>query len=207
MSSLNIPYSWFHSISYDDGKANIPAIIILAEIVTQYRERGNDIRLSYQDIGAKFSLTKLQVKNAIDTLIGIGVIWREFRMVDDEKTGLKLNNVMFVGLELNFQGFTIEHSLVPGQPRTKSGHVYIIEHQGVYKIGIARSVEERMKGIKLPHATQVIHTIATNNMYFAERRLHQRFTSRRLNGEWFQLDHDDLQWLCAIERLDDEVKK
>lgn len=207
MSSLNIPYSWLHAISYDNGKANLPAIVILAEVVSLYRSQGNDIRVSYQDLATRLSLTKRQVRDAIGQLLKIGVIWREFRTIDDPESDHPIPNVMYLGLVLDFEGFNAGNFSMKAQPKTKDGHVYIIEHQGTYKIGIARNAATRIKGIKLPHAVTIIHTFATNNMLFAERQLHQRFDAKRLNGEWFQLDQDDLQWLCAIERLDDEVKK
>lgn len=207
MSSLNIPYSWFHAISYNDGKADLPAIVILAEIVSRYYQQGNEIQTSYTELCSQFSLTKRQVKDSINHLLEIGVIWRQFRTIADPDTGLMVGNVMFLGLIKDFEGFVKAKPKVAAEPKSKSGFIYIIEHQGVHKIGIARNVLNRIKTIKLPHEVKVIKTIITNNMLFAERQLHERFEGKRLNGEWFQLDHDDLQWLCAIERLDDEVKR
>lgn len=91
------------------------------------------------------------------------------------------------------------------------GFIYILEQRDYrwYKIGKTKNLSKRLPllDIQLPFPVTTLHTIATDNMVFAEAYLHKHFVAKRLNGEWFQLDQDDLQWLCAIERLDDEVKK
>lgn len=91
------------------------------------------------------------------------------------------------------------------------GFIYVLEevNHRWYKIGKTKNLASRVSSltIQLPFPVTMLHSIATDNMVFAEAYLHKHFAAKRLNGEWFQLDQDDVNWLRAIERLDDEVKQ
>ena len=122
MSSLNItgnviPVKWCHTIRYPNGKPNLNAIMILSDIVYWYRPReirdertGSVIRLekrfkadllqrNYQDFADKFGLSKKQTKNAFDLLEELGIIYREFRIL--EIRGRAINNVLYIGLDVD----------------------------------------------------------------------------------------------------------
>ncbi|HJW29142.1 MAG TPA: hypothetical protein VJ508_07800, partial [Saprospiraceae bacterium] len=105
-----IPHEWYQKITLHDGKPDLPAIIILAEIVYWYRpirlldsqgkpliqkKFNEDMFQSgasyYED---KFGLTKNQVRKALKRLEEAGFIRREYREV--VKRGIRLNNVMFI---------------------------------------------------------------------------------------------------------------
>lgn len=84
----------------------------------------------------------------------------------------------------------------------KSGYVYLI--QGVntphFKIGKARQLKRRMDtfGVKLPMVIELICAIKTDNRHSLEGRLHSRFASKRMQGEWFNLSADDVQYIQSL---------
>jgi len=81
------------------------------------------------------------------------------------------------------------------------GYVYLIQSPtGAYKIGRTKNPDDRMKtfGIQLPFEVQFVHLIETANMYKLERSLHKKFSSKRVNGEWFQLVPEDIEFIKGI---------
>jgi hypothetical protein len=85
--------------------------------------------------------------------------------------------------------------LAPKQERRKvPGHIYVIKCGDAYKIGCATNVEARIEGLSLP-SYELIHTIASEDMYRDESALHTHFRLKRLRREWFTLESDDLVWL------------
>lgn len=75
------------------------------------------------------------------------------------------------------------------------GFVYLIQSPtGSYKIGRTRNPDNRMKtfSVKLPFEVDYICTIESADMYALERQLHKKYASKRINGEWFDLDPEDV---------------
>jgi hypothetical protein len=110
-----LPFSWLQhpSLCNTSGKVNLPATIILADIVSWYRPReireegtgrvvemrrrfkADKLQKSYQAWADLFGLTKRQVKDAVAFLREQGLITTEFRHIRTEG-GLALSNVLFV---------------------------------------------------------------------------------------------------------------
>jgi hypothetical protein len=82
------------SLRHENGKANYPAIVILADIAKHAAD--GELRKNYGEWGEDFALTRNQVKAALDFLVKRRLIWREFR--DVVERGTTLRNVPFVGL-------------------------------------------------------------------------------------------------------------
>lgn len=81
------------------------------------------------------------------------------------------------------------------------GYVYLIEAEtGQYKIGRSKNPPNRLRaiGVKMPFKVEIIHTIQTNDMYSLEINLHQRFADKRVNGEWFALSQDDVDYIKGL---------
>ena len=114
LSGNIIPEAWFHTIVNENGKPNLLAINILAEIVYWYRPSeirdeitGNVtykkkfqdkdfLQKSYADICSKFNCSEKQVRESLKLLENIGVIQRHFKAA---MTGYgKLPNIMFLEL-------------------------------------------------------------------------------------------------------------
>jgi Meiotically up-regulated gene 113 len=74
------------------------------------------------------------------------------------------------------------------------GTVYLYKSQSYFKIGRTNDVKRRNREIKLqlPFEAQLIHTISTDDPIGIEAYWHQRFNSKRLNGEWFKLSKSDI---------------
>jgi len=77
----------------------------------------------------------------------------------------------------------------------KIGHVYLLKHDKVYKIGKSIDASRRYKDIKIqmPYQTEEIHTIETDDPSGIEAYWHNRFKDKRLEGEWFRLSADDVK--------------
>ena len=107
-----IPKSWFKSITYPSGKADMLAINILSEIVywyrlieecdeatgkvIGYRQRfyADMLQRSYQGFADMFGVSRRQVKMAIDRLKDKELVKIEFRNV--KANNIITNNVMYI---------------------------------------------------------------------------------------------------------------
>lgn len=80
-----------------------------------------------------------------------------------------------------------ESDLVPG-------HVYLLKHGNEYKIGRSTDPTRRYKEIRvqMPLETEEVHVIETDDTVGIEAYWHNRFSGKRLNGEWFRLNVRDV---------------
>ena len=110
-----IPHSWFKAIQTANGRPDLAAIVILAEILYWHRptvERAADddavivlkkkfhadlLQMSYAQIEKKLFLSKAQSRRALEKLESLGLIERCLRTVVTE-SGSKLGNVMYIKL-------------------------------------------------------------------------------------------------------------
>lgn len=85
--------------------------------------------------------------------------------------------------------------------KKQSGYIYLITSKdGLYKIGLSKDVMSRIKtlGVTLPFEIEPIHTIKTDDMVGLEKELHSRFESKRIRGEWFALETDDVEYIKSL---------
>jgi len=84
----------------------------------------------------------------------------------------------------------------------KAGSVYLVKEssQGHYKIGRTVNVKSRMKTftVKLPFKVELSHSFPADDYITAERLLHENFTHRHVDGEWFSLTEGDVEWIKEI---------
>lgn len=108
-----IPHTWYEKITFENGKPNLVAIIILSEIcywyrptivrdertgrVLEYRKKfhADQLQRQYKEFAEQFGVSARQAKAAIDLLVEMGLITREFRTVTGNN-GKPVNNLMFV---------------------------------------------------------------------------------------------------------------
>lgn len=88
-------------------------------------------------------------------------------------------------------------------PADGVGVVYLIRDKdvtGLVKIGRSMSVRRRFNsfGVDLPFETEVVLIIETDQCVSLETSLHRLCAKKRVRGEWFALDDDDI---AAIRRL------
>jgi hypothetical protein len=75
------------------------------------------------------------------------------------------------------------------------GYVYLIKSGKHHKIGHSNSAGRREYelAIQLPERATTVHTISTDDPLGIEAYWHRRFESKRLNGEWFNLNAADIR--------------
>lgn len=128
-----IPQMWYRSIVRENGKPNLTAIIILADIVYWYKPteirdentgqiiavrkkfKADLLQRSYQQLSEQFGISKKEATNAIVFLEKLGVVKRVFRTVTIN--GLVVNNVLYLELivaklrELTYSSEKPDHPL------------------------------------------------------------------------------------------------
>lgn len=76
------------------------------------------------------------------------------------------------------------------------GYVYFMQEKlhGSIKIGFTSSIHERMLnfGIRLPFDIELVHVIYSENATETEQLFHTQYSAKRLNGEWFRIDDEDI---------------
>jgi len=108
-----IPSSWYKRITFANGKPNLNAITILADIIYWYRKteikdedtgevlerrkriRSDKLQRSYSQLCSMFGFGKDQARDACDFLVEKKLITREFRTIN-LNNGDRLGNVMFL---------------------------------------------------------------------------------------------------------------
>lgn len=77
------------------------------------------------------------------------------------------------------------------------GFVYFLNAVGTdrYKIGLTNDIDRRLKelnGKQAAFEVKLLWSIAVSDMRAAESWLHEKLSDRRVHGEWFQFDEDEL---------------
>jgi hypothetical protein len=94
------------------------------------------------------------------------------------------------------------NSLKTKEPKkTKKGIIYIMkcERTNLYKIGLTtRSIHTRFNSLKTanPSINLFKYYEEVIDLYEKERELHNLFSKKRIDGEWFELNESDL---CKID--------
>lgn len=70
-----------------------------------------------------------------------------------------------------------------------------MKHHNEYKIGKSIDATRRYKEIRtqMPHETEEVHVIETDDINGIEDYWHKRFKDKRLKGEWFKLTAADVR--------------
>lgn len=89
------------------------------------------------------------------------------------------------------------------------GYIYFVqEHMnGTFKIGKTKHIEKRMNvfGVKLPFKNELIYLIKTGNHHQSEVAFHKHFFHKRLEGEWFELNQEDITWVKEQKYTNDII--
>lgn len=87
--------------------------------------------------------------------------------------------------------------------RQVKGYIYMLSGGGYFKIGKTTdlSVRSRQIGLQLPFEITLVHSISTNNIDEAEKYWHDKFKSKRQNGEWFSLVDEDVNEFSSVQEM------
>jgi len=79
------------------------------------------------------------------------------------------------------------------------GYIYFIRRGEFVKIGLTINLENRIREIKRnsPETIIIIKFYETDDMVKEEIKWHHVFDSKRMTGEWFELDDDDAEYIRA----------
>jgi len=93
-------------------------------------------------------------------------------------------------------GAELEPETVGAASKSENGYVYLLLFGAEYKIGSSNSVERRFREIKtqMPYEGKIVHSIATGDPAGIEAYWHNYFKDKRLKGEWFKLNPNDLRY-------------
>ena len=95
----------------------------------------------------------------------------------------------------NFQGIKLTQTYKGNQMKT--GYIYFVHADGTnrYKIGLTVDLDRRMRelnGKQAPFENKLLWSIEVSDMRSAEKDLHDMFSNRRVNGEWFVFNESEL---------------
>lgn len=78
--------------------------------------------------------------------------------------------------------------------------VYLLKCGDRYKIGIANDIERRIKELnERPYPVELLYyTRPIKNAHELESKLYQKYENKRLGGEWFNLDSDDILFISQL---------
>ena len=81
------------------------------------------------------------------------------------------------------------------------GFVYLVECLGLYKIGVTRNIESRLKSMDTdnPFKKKLIHCFKSYYYIDIEKCLQDKLRIKNVKNEWFDLSIDDIQTLIKIK--------
>ncbi len=90
-----------------------------------------------------------------------------------------------------------------GENKDVFGSVYLFKHGKYYKIGKTNDTVRRGNELKiqLPENLDLIHEIKTDDPSGIETYWHNRFKTKRMNGEWFNLTPQDTKAFKRWRRI------
>ena len=94
----------------------------------------------------------------------------------------------------NYNPRALKISEEPQPNETADGFVYLVKAGRYYKIGKSNAPGRRQYelGVQLPEKLNLVHEIRTDDPSGVEKYWHTRFQGKRKNGEWFDLDRNDI---------------
>lgn len=84
------------------------------------------------------------------------------------------------------------------------GYVYFLKEYGnqTVKIGKTNNPYDRILkafGVKFPNRIELLYLLRSNEPLVTERLFHQQFKSKHVDGEWFMLEPEDMEWIRAAD--------
>ncbi len=89
----------------------------------------------------------------------------------------------------------------PARTMQRHGYVYLLQSPtSAYKIGKTKNPKDRATtfSVLMPFEVEFIVLIPADDMHALERELHNHFAHKRVNGEWFNLAPDDVEYIKSL---------
>jgi hypothetical protein len=98
---------------------------------------------------------------------------------------------------------TVKHEDSQTDNKEMLGEVYLFKSGKYYKIGKTNDTVRRGNElrIQLPEKMDLIHSIKTDDPSGIELYWHRRFDSKRMNGEWFDLNSSEIKAFKRWKRI------
>lgn len=92
---------------------------------------------------------------------------------------------------------------VIGRMKPKGQFVYLIKDidvTGYHKIGMTTNPHTQLRdfGVKLPFNIHIVALIPCTNARQLESWLHKQYEGKRINGEWFNLNSNDIEQIKSM---------
>jgi hypothetical protein len=200
----NLYYYWF--VYYCKIKIKINSDTIgIDDVTVGYNNSPFELNVDFVYDKCEFNKNKVElVENTVEEYFpGINK-HNSISMCEFNKS--KNCNVERLKICINFDGKNIcsycMEEIKKQLPIKTNGFVYLVgnHEEKKYKIGVSLNPQKRESQIKteLPFKIFPIHKIRCEEPYKSEKILHEKFSNKRLNGEWFELDKSDIDFICAI---------
>ena len=90
----------------------------------------------------------------------------------------------------------------PAMRKPRPGYVYLFRDKaGLCKIGCSANPKQRARNISQPnYSIDIVCAIWAEDMAALEQSLHKRFAEKRVKGEWFELNEDDIEYIRSLGR-------
>ena len=98
--------------------------------------------------------------------------------------------------------------IIEKEVHNNNSGVYLIKSElGYYKIGYSSDIDRRFKNLNslTPAKLEIIHKINVVDYRTLESRLHMMYDKKRLSGEWFDLNNDDVKFIMSLD--EEKVEK
>lgn len=87
-----------------------------------------------------------------------------------------------------------------GLRKPNPGYVYVIHDNGEYKIGMSASPDKRLKQVRKTEDAEIVLQMLVPDARLVESILHKHFQDKRIGGEWFSLDTQDIEYIRSVAR-------
>lgn len=95
------------------------------------------------------------------------------------------------------KSFQVNH-----ERNTNDRKVYCIQKgsEPVFKIGISVDPKSRLSSLQTASDTslRIVHIVECRDALKLEAKLHRKFSSKRLSGEWFELNEQDIEFVKGL---------
>ena len=171
----------------------------LLQVMLHYQQ--NPLTITLESLAKIMRCSQLDVKSSLNFIQKCGILNWQFSQAPE--------TLLKGGIVVNFNWEKIERISSNSWPKNqqkshRTGSVYLVrnDRNGMIKIGRSLDVQKRIKALQTsnPFPLTLILTISTNDSSQVESNLHQIFHHKRINGEWFNLSNQDINFVSNLKQ-------